>query len=90
MPIDLELVAAPPCMLEPDHDRLHPGAVDEIELGEVKPRGAAILAVLTEALLDRVGDRDVELPDQRQAHRTVAIDAFSNLKRRPGECHACR
>ena len=89
-PIDLELVAAAARLPEPEHHRLHPGAVDEVELGEVEPHRAAVLAVLTEALLDRVGDRDVELPDQGHPQRTIAIDGFSDLKRRPGECHACR
>jgi hypothetical protein len=38
-------------------------------------------------LLDGIGDRDVKLSDQSDAQCTVAVDAFSYLKRWPGEWH---
>jgi hypothetical protein len=86
-PIDLELVAAPARVLEAQHDRLDPGAVDEIKLGEVEPHRAAVLAMLAQPLLDGIGDSDVKLSDQSNAQCTVAVDAFSYLKRWAGEWH---
>jgi hypothetical protein len=80
-------MAASARMLEAQHDRLDPGAVDEIELGEVEPHRAAVLPVLAQTLLDGIGDRDVKLSDQSDAQCTVAVDAFSYLKRWPGEWH---
>ncbi len=90
MTIHHELVAVSPRVLEAEHDRLDPGAVDEIELGEVESHRAAAFAVLTQTLLDGISDRDVELADQGNAEPAVTVDAFLNLKRWPGKCHACR
>jgi hypothetical protein len=81
-------MAASPRLLEAQHDRLDPGAVDEIELGEVEPHRAPVLPVLAQPLLDGVGYRDVKLSDQSDTQCAVAIDAFSYLKGWPGEWHA--
>jgi hypothetical protein len=75
-------------MLEAEHDGLHAGAVDEIELREVEPHGAAVFPVLPQPLLDGIGNRDVELSDQGDAQCSVAVDAFLYFKRWPGEWHA--
>lgn len=85
-PVDVELGATAPRVLEPEHDRPHARAVDELELREVEADGVALVAMLAQPLLDAVRDRDVQFAEQGDSDSTVVVDALSYFKGWPGEC----
>jgi len=73
-------------MLEPQDDRPHARAVDELELRKVEADGVALVAMLAQPILDAVGDRDVQFAEQGDPDSAVVIDALSYFKGWSGEC----
>src|SRR5437588_2610171 len=90
VPVDLERAAALPGVLEPEDDRPHAGAVDELERGQIQPHCAPVVPEAAQPLLDGVRDRDVQLADQGKTDATVRVDALPYLEGWPGECQECR